>query len=172
MSWSRYNLLCDATYQWCLDPDAIFCMMLHTNDGLIRLQFTGWCYISLMSWSGYDLLRDDTHQWFVDLDDLLCDATYQWCFDRDTIYCRMLHIHDILIWIQFTAWCYFFVAKCRWPYVQELEGWRGGFTWRTAYLNMALILANASLDPVHLEKNFELILLRIGKFYSFDKIHG
>jgi hypothetical protein len=34
------------------------------------------------------------------------------------------------------------------------EVWRGGFTLRTAYLDMALILANASLlDLVYLEKN-------------------
>jgi hypothetical protein len=39
------------------------------------------------------------------------------------------------------------------------RGWRGGFTWSTAYLDMALILANASLDIV-------------GKFDSLDKIHG
>jgi hypothetical protein len=45
-------------------------------------------------------------------------------------------------------------------------------TLRTAYLYMALILANASLYLDHLENLFELILLRNGKFYSLDKIHG
>jgi hypothetical protein len=58
--------------------------------------------------------------------------------------------------------------------VPQHSGWcgGGGFTFRTAYLNMALILANASLDLVNLEKLFELILLWNGKFYSLNKIHG
>ncbi len=91
MFWSGYDLLWDATYQCCLDPDAIYCMMVLINDVLIRVQFTTWCYISMMSWSGYNLL---------------CDATYQWCLDPDIIVCMMLHIYDVLIRIQFTGWRY------------------------------------------------------------------
>jgi hypothetical protein len=33
-------------------------------------------------------------------------------------------------------------------------------------------ITNENLDLVHLEKFFELILLRNGKFYSLDKIQG
>jgi hypothetical protein len=44
---------------------------------------------------------------------------------------------------------------------------------RTAYLYMALILANASRDLVYLEKkNYKMNLLRNGKYYNPDKIHG
>ncbi len=49
---------------------------------------------------------------------------------------------------------------------------RGGFTLRTAYLDMALILANASLDFVYLEKFVWINLLWNRKFYSLNKIHG
>ncbi len=59
MSWSGYDLLRDATYQWCFDPDMIYCVMLHINDVLIQIWLTVWCYI-LMSWSGHDLRRDAT----------------------------------------------------------------------------------------------------------------